>query len=498
MLKNNIVKILNKNFEYEPTESQHVLISKLSEYIIDNYTKSIFLIKGYAGTGKTSIVNSIVKTLRQFENNSVLLAPTGRAAKVLSSYTGKNAYTIHKKIYRQKSSTDGFGSFVLNFNKLSDTFFIVDEASMINEQSKEISAFGSGNLLKDLIDFVELGKNCRLILIGDTAQLPPVKLDISPALDNSILESYGYKVIEVYLTDVIRQAKNSGILNNATLIRNQIAIGNSNMPNFKLNNFSDIEQISGLDLIETIETAYNKYGIENVMVVNRSNKRANDYNSGIRNRILYREEEISQGDYLMVVKNNYFWLPENENTEFIANGDIVELLRIRNIEDLYGFRFADAKIRLIDYKDMEIDVKIILDTLNSNTASLNYDDSKKLYNTIAEDYANIKNKKKQFEKIRENPYFNALQVKFAYAVTCHKAQGGQWKAVFVDQGYLTKEMINTEYLRWLYTAFTRATEKLLASPKGRNCEANKFYDYNTVSRIQDIKYLVTNQCAEGQ
>ncbi len=460
MLKNHIVEILNKNFEYEPTESQHVLISKLSEYIIDNFTKSIFLIKGYAGTGKTSIVNSIVKTLRQFENNSVLLAPTGRAAKVLTSYTGVNAYTIHKKIYRQKSSKDGFGSFVLNFNKSSNTFFIVDEASMINEQSKEISAFGSGNLLRDLIDFVESGKNCRLILIGDTAQLPPVKLDISPALDNNILESYGYKVIEVYLTDVIRQAKSSGILNNATLIRNQIAIGNANMPNFKLNNFNDIEQISGVDLIETIETAYGKYGMENVMVVNRSNKRANDYNGGIRNRILYREEEISQGDYLMVVKNNYFWLPENENTEFIANGDIVELLRIRNIENLYGFRFADATIRLIDYKDMEIDVKIILDTLNSNTASLNYDDSRKLYNTIAEDHNNIKNKKKLFEKIRENPYFNALQVKFAYAVTCHKAQGGQWKAVFVDQGYLTKEMINTEYLRWLYTAFTRATEKL--------------------------------------
>jgi len=460
MLKDHIAKILNDKFDYEATESQKILINKLSEFIIDNLSRSIFVIKGYAGTGKTSIVNSIVKTLNIFENNAVLLAPTGRAAKVLTAYTAVKAFTIHKKIYRQKNAKDGFGEFVLDFNKHKDTFFIVDEASMINEYSNEISAFGSGNLLKDLIDFVDQGKNCRLILIGDTAQLPPVKLDISPALNKKVLESYGFKAIVVTLTDIIRQAKDSGILFNATHIRNMIDKGMSNKPEIVFDNFNDIENISGNELLECIENAYGKYGMENVMIVNRSNKRANQYNEGIRNRILYREEKISQGDYLMVVKNNYFWLSDNDNTEFIANGDIIELVKIKKIENLYNFQFAEATIRLIDYDNLEIDVKLLLNTLDSNTASLSYEESKQLYHSISADYSNIKNKKKLFDSIRENPYFNALQVKFAYAVTCHKAQGGQWKTVFVDQGYLTKDNINTEYLRWLYTAFTRATEKL--------------------------------------
>ncbi len=460
MLREHIIKTLKNNFEYEATTSQRVLIEKLSDYFIDNFTKSIFVIKGYAGTGKTSIVNSIVKTLKKFQHGVVLLAPTGRAAKVLSSYAETKAFTIHKKIYRQKNATDGIGEFVLDFNKHKDTFFIVDEASMINENNNEISVFGSGNLLKDFFDFVEQGINCRIILIGDTAQLPPVKLEISPALNKNILESYGYKVIEVYLKDIIRQAKDSGILHNATLIRNMIEEKNIRFPKITFDNFTDIENVAGNDLLEKIEDAYGKFGIENVMIINRSNKRANQYNEGIRNRILYREAQISEGDFLMVVKNNYFWLPENENTEFIANGDIIELIRIHKTENIYNFRFADATIKLIDYNNIEIDVKLLLDTLTSNTASLNYEDSRKLYQSIAEDYPKIKNKRNLYKKIKNNPHFNALQVKFAYAVTCHKSQGGQWKAVFIDQGYITKENINSEYLRWLYTAFTRATTKL--------------------------------------
>jgi exodeoxyribonuclease-5 len=354
------------------------------------------------------------------------------------------------------------GRFVLNKNLFKDTFFIVDEASMVPNVSSESSIFGSGRLLEDLIEYVYSGSNCRLILVGDTAQLPPVGLDISPALSRNDLEYYDRNIFEYELTDVVRQDMNSGILCNATLIRNLITEGNYFEGYFPLEcmGFEDVRRIGGADLIEEISTCYNRFGLFETIVVTRSNKRANKFNEGIRSTILYKEAEISVGDLMMVVKNNYFWLGENEKIDFIANGDIAEITSISKYEELYGFRFANVCLRLIDYPDIEFDCKIILDAINIESASLTSEQNRKLFDAVSEDYMDIRSKKKRWEKVKENPYFNALQVKFAYAVTCHKAQGGQWKAVFVDQGYLTKEMLNVEFLRWLYTAVTRPTERL--------------------------------------
>ncbi|MBN1819669.1 MAG: AAA family ATPase [Prolixibacteraceae bacterium] len=462
MIKNHIHSVLTEQLSFLPTESQVRLLKKLAEFISSPEEDEIFIIKGFAGTGKTSMVALLVKALLKFKIKSVLLAPTGRAAKVLSSYAGIQAFTIHKKIYRQKSSSDGMGKFVLDKNLYKNTFFIVDEASMISNQSFETSNFGSGRLLDDLVEYVYSGQNCRLILVGDTAQLPPVGLNISPALEIFELEQYGFGADEIVLTDVVRQSENSGILVNATQIR-QLISDEENFNGFfpvTLENFDDIQRISGGELIEKISECYDKYGIFETSVVTRSNKRANLYNKGIRKTILYREDEISKGDLLMVVKNNYFWMGENEEMDFIANGDIAEIESIYRYEELYGFRFADVRLRFIDYKDVEFDCKIFLDTIELETASLTSEDSGRLYQAVSEDYMEIKNKRKRWEKIKDNPYYNALQVKFAYAVTCHKAQGGQWKSVFIDQGYLTEEMIDKEFLRWLYTAFTRPTEKL--------------------------------------
>jgi exodeoxyribonuclease-5 len=460
MLKNHLIKLLAENFDYEPTESQKRLIISLSSFITGDEQKQVLLVKGYAGTGKTTLVSSLVKSLDQCNLRYVLLAPTGRAAKVLSAYSHRPAFTIHKKIYIQKTAREGMGIFVLERNLHSNTFFIVDEASMITNQAQELNIFGSGRLLDDLLEYVYSNKNCRLIMIGDSAQLPPVGLDISPALDKKVLEQHGLIVYECYLTDVIRQSLDSGILYNATGIREMLDQQLSDFPVFKTQGYDDVISLSGSDLLEELSQAYDRYGHDGTIVVTRSNKRANKYNQGIRNQILGREEEIAQGDFLMIVRNNYFWLDENQMTDFIANGDIAEITRIHKYQELYGFRFADVTLRFPDYQNMKVMCKIMLDTLDIETAALGQEEGKVLYQAILEDFPEVKSKRKQYDKIREHPFFNALQVKFAYAVTCHKAQGGQWENVFIDQGYITEEMMNVEYLRWLYTAFTRATKKL--------------------------------------
>jgi len=420
------------------------------------------LIKGYAGTGKTTMINVLTQVLSVLKIRSVLMAPTGRAAKVMSGYSGKPAFTIHKSIYRQKSSSDGMGKFVLDKNFNKNTCFIVDEASMIPDSIGENSVFGSGRLLDDLLEYVYSGKNCRLVLVGDTAQLPPVGLDVSPALNAHVLEAYALDVREIELTDVVRQTEGSGILSNATAMRRLIAENSSARGFFpvEINDSCDIERISGGDLIETITTCYDRYGLFETTVVTRSNKRANLFNKGIRGAILYKENEIECGDLLMIVKNNYFWPDDAAGIEFIANGDIAEIISIRGYEEMYGFRFADVSLKFIDYNNVELDCKIFLETLSLETASFSYEKNRELFEAVSEDYLDIPNKRERWKKIKENPYFNALQVKYAYALTCHKAQGGQWKAVFVDHGYLTEEMLDTEYYRWLYTAFTRPVEKL--------------------------------------
>ncbi|MBS3769196.1 MAG: AAA family ATPase [Bacteroidales bacterium] len=460
MLKKHIEGELTKNLNYTPTESQKRLFASLADFIMNWGADEIFLLTGYAGTGKTTTIKTLVNTLYSFKINSILMAPTGRAAKVLGSYTYKPAYTIHKKIYRQKSAQDGFGDFALDKNLYKNTYFIVDEASMISNQSFEMSIFGSGRLLDDLIEYVYQGHSCKLILLGDTAQLPPVKMDLSPALDPSQLEGYGLNVKRAFLTDILRQSKESGILYNATLLRQMIEQETSDYPKFQVKEFPDIERTVGSEMVELISDAYDQHGIEETVIVTRSNKRANNFNQGIRNQILWREEELAIGDFLMVVKNNYFWIDEEEKLDFVANGDIVEVVDIKGYQSLYGYRFADLTLRFVDYDDLEIDAKVLMDTLYTNQASLSKEENQNLFQSVLEDYQDLKTKKARYKKVRENPYFNALQVKFAYAVTCHKAQGGQWKVVFVDHGYITGEMINKEFYRWLYTAFTRATEKL--------------------------------------
>jgi len=462
MIKNHLIKILTEKLVFPPTKSQQLLIDRLAVYLTSEEPDEIMLIKGYAGTGKTTMVNTLTRVLSHLKIRSVLMAPTGRAAKVMAEYTGKQAFTIHKSIYRQKSSADGMGRFVLNKNLYKNTYFIVDEASMISNESSDNSVFGSGRVLDDLLEYVYSGENCRLILVGDTAQLPPVGLDISPALERFTLESYGFSVQEIELSDVVRQAEGSGILTNATDIRRRIGSPEKSNGFFPidLNSFDDISRVSGADLIEMISTCYDHYGLFETTVVTRSNKRANVFNQGIRGSILYKENEIERGDLLMVVKNNYFWTDEDSGIDFIANGDIAEIITISGYEELYGFRFANVSLRFLDYGEVELDCKIFLETLNLETASFGYEQNRQLFDAVSEDYLNIRNKRDRWKKIRENSYFNALQVKYAYALTCHKAQGGQWKAVFIDHGYLTGEMLDTEYYRWLYTAFTRPTEKL--------------------------------------
>ena len=459
MIRNFISDKLLENLEFQPTSGQEDLIRELGIFLASDDPQEIMLLKGYAGTGKTTLVKSLVKTLNSLKQKSVLLAPTGRAAKVLTAYSGHPAWTIHKKIYRQKSGRDGMGEFVLDRNLHKQTCFIVDEASMIGDRSPD-TVFGSGDLLRDLVDYVEAGSQCRLVLVGDTAQLPPVGLDMSPALRPERLESFGYRVREIELTDVVRQAEDSGILHNATSIRNLITERLVDYPRFHFESFPDISMITGEELLETISSSYDRYGTSDTIVVTRSNKRANKFNAGIRNQILWREEQLSSGDLLMVVKNNYFWKDDENRIDFIANGDIIRVEKVVSTEEVHGYTFANIKISLPDYRDIEMDVKVLLDVIDLDAPSLNYNQQQTLYLSVAEDYPNESSRKKVADKISTDPYYNALQVKFAYAVTCHKAQGGQWKSVFLDQGYFTEEMLSLDYLRWLYTAFTRASEKL--------------------------------------
>ncbi len=445
---------------YGPTRGQSDLFDLISVFVSKPERQEILLVKGYSGTGKTTAVRALTRLLEELGLQSVLLAPTGRAAKVLAEYTGKEAYTIHKKIYRQKSSKDGFGKFVLNFNRAYETIFVVDEASMISNRSSGNSIFGSGALLDDLIEYVFGGKRCKLMLIGDTAQLPPVGTVLSEALDREKLEHYGYPVREIILEEVVRQAKDSGILSNATAIRRQISSGLMDIPRFHLDYFRDISRISGREVTELLEDYYQGGEPDDVVIIVRSNKMANKYNEGIRREIMFREEEITTGDLLMVVKNNYYWLPEEEEADFIANGDIVKIERIHGFEERYGYHFADITVSFTTREMPPLEVKVLLDTLKLDTPSLSADQNKELFYKILEDYPGGKNRRKAFVKVRNDPFFNALQIKFAYAITCHKAQGGQWKTVFLDQGYIPKEQITVEYLRWLYTAVTRATDKL--------------------------------------
>ena len=452
---------IKTNFPYKPTFEQKNVLKILSDFLFCRKMESLFLLKGYAGTGKTSLIGALVKTFDLLEQKCVLLAPTGRAAKVFSQYAGHPAYTIHKKIYRQKSFSNEMDNFSVNDNLHQHTLFIVDEASMISNDGLSGSMFGTGRLLDDLVQYVYSGQGCRLMLIGDTAQLPPVGEEESPALSASVMQGYGLEVYEGMLTEVVRQLHDSGILWNATELRRYISEDDFfTLPSIKVEDFSDIKVVPGNELIESISDCYDRAGMDDTIVVCRSNKRANIYNKGIRNMILYREEELESGDLLMVAKNNYFWAENSKEIDFIANGDIAVVRRVRKEREMYGFRFADVLLRFPDYDDLELEVTLLLDTLHTETPALPKEMSDKLFYSVLEDYADITTKRERMKKMKADPYYNALQVKYAYAVTCHKAQGGQWKRVFLDQGYMTEDMLSPDYFRWLYTAFTRATETL--------------------------------------
>ncbi|MDR1227179.1 MAG: AAA family ATPase [Prevotellaceae bacterium] len=463
MLNRHIANLIRVQLGFDPTADQELLIANLADYLTNPKGGDIFVLNGYAGTGKTTVIGALVRVLRELKQPVALLAPTGRAAKVMSQYSGHAAFTIHKKIYRQANMRDGVGTFKLNANLMTNAVFVVDEASMISNSSLEQSVFGSGRLLDDLIAYVRMGKSCKLVLVGDKAQLPPVGLNLSPALDEKELAYYG-KSGQVFLREVVRQAENSGILYNATRIRDKIEERGAEFPKLSLDNFNDVHKISGADLIEELASAYGRYGVEEVMVITRSNKQANRYNAGIRAQILGKEEELVQGDRLMVVKNSYSWVEKDpelaKEVDFIANGDIVEVSRLRRHMEMHGLRFVDATISLPDYNDVELDCRLMLNTLSMESAALSTPQSRDLYNSVMADYADLKTAAQRYAAVKTDPYFSALQVKHAYAITCHKAQGGQWKAVFVDHGYLTDDMINVEFQRWLYTAVTRATEQL--------------------------------------
>ena len=461
MLKDFIQHQITSFFPFEPTPEQDLALRILSDFLSSSQHDCVLLFKGYAGTGKTLMLGAAVKMMDFLHQKAVLLAPTGRAAKVFAECSGHSAFTIHKKIYRQKNIASGYSGFTLAPNLHKDTLFIVDEASMISNEKTEAAVFGSGYLLDDLIQYVYSGDNCRLILMGDAAQLPPVLLTQSPALNVTCLEKYRLHVTEIELTQVVRQQADSGILANATNIRNALHNGKTAAyPAISTKNFTDIRKIDGNDLIEEISSAYSRDGIDNTMIICRSNKYANRYNNGVRNRILYREEELSSGDRLMIVKNNYYWAKEHTDIDFIANGEIVQVNRVRNTEEAYGFRFCNIVARFIDY-DTEMEFKILLDTLHSESPALSKEANDRLFTSIAEDYADIRSKAERFKKIRDDPYFNAVQVKYAYAVTCHKAQGGQWDNVFLDTGYIAAGTpAGEDFYRWLYTAFTRASKRL--------------------------------------
>lgn len=464
MQKTEIIRRINAAFPYRQTKDQATLTAHISDFLTDSDPASMFLLKGYAGTGKTTIVSSLVRVLPEFNLKTVLLAPTGRAAKVLAGYAGKQALTIHKKIYRIQTAGDGSVQIVRRENKHSNTIFIADEASMIpgSDTTERGSLFGRSNLLDDLIEYVYNQKNCRLILIGDTAQLPPVHSAESPALNKTFLEGrYQVCVREYELREVVRQARDSGILYNATKLRYMLAGNTNGFPALQADRYGDVIRVQGQEAADEVDNAFLSGGKEQALMICRSNKRANLYNQHIRQRVLFMEDEINAGDLLMVVRNNYYWLPETSEAGFIANGDIMELKRIQRTEEIYGFRFADVTARLTDYPDMpDLEVKLMLDTLQTETPALPETYTRKLFDAVAEDFRDIPNKRTRMSAIRNSPYLNALQVKYAYAMTCHKAQGGQWENVFVEMGYLPDKKPDIEYLRWLYTAFTRGTKKV--------------------------------------
>ena len=491
-------KILQQ-FGFPPTQEQAHALEVFAEFLTDRDPHAVMILRGSAGTGKTTLSGAIVRTLKEIRQKVMLLAPTGRAAKVFSLNSGSPAYTIHRRIYREKSFSGVEGQFNLNDNLYTDTLFMVDEASMIANMGLGGMSFGSGCLLDDLVHFVYQGRNDRLLLIGDKAQLPPVGEEESPALHAAMLEGYGLKVYECDLNEVLRQSEESGILYNATMIRQMITHDDiTQLPKIHFAGYSDIKPMPGAELIEALADSYHHVGLDDTIVVTRSNKRANIFNQGIRNMVLDREEELSQGDILMIVKNNYYWMEEerkkikekeieerrvksegtesgtathkvqsskfqvqsNEIPAFLANGDRAKVLKVRRRIDLYGFRFATLLLQFPDYDNYELEATVLLDTLTSEAPALTREQQAQLFHQIEEDDQDIPLKADRMKAIRQDQFFNALQVKFAYAVTCHKAQGGQWAHVYVDQGYMTDDMLNPDYIHWLYTALTRATEML--------------------------------------
>ena len=467
-------KILQQ-FGFPPTQEQANALDVFARFLTDRNPQVVMILRGSAGTGKTSLSGAIVRTLQAIRQKVMLLAPTGRAAKVFSLNSGTPAYTIHRRIYREKSFSGVDGQFNLNDNLFTDTLFMVDEASMVANMGLGGMSFGSGCLLDDLVHFVYQGRNDRLMLIGDKAQLPPVGEEESPALNAAMLQGYGLTVYECDLNEVLRQSEQSGILYNATMIRQMITHDDiTQLPKIRFTGFSDIRQMPGAELIEALADSYHHVGLDDTIVVTRSNKRANIFNQGIRNMVLDREEELSQGDILMIVKNNYYWMeeerkkikekdnqvPSNDIPAFLANGDRAKVLKVRRRIDLYGFRFATLLLQFPDYGNYELEATVLLDTLTSEAPALTHEQQEQLFHQIEEDYQDVPLKADLMKAIRQDQFYNALQVKFAYAVTCHKAQGGQWAHVYVDQGYMTDDMLTPDYIHWLYTAFTRATEML--------------------------------------
>ncbi len=453
--KNKFKQTVLANFGFTPTQDQHQAIEVLSSFVFDVEENPLYVLKGYAGTGKTSLISAFIKTCDLYSVKAVLMAPTGRAAKVLANYSGKPASTIHKRIYFRNTDKFGNNRFVLQQNMFKKSIFIVDEASMVGDSGTDVS----NSLLADLLSYVYSGHHCRLIFIGDTAQLPPVGYSESPALEAEYLKSiYPLSIHQSVLRQVMRQAEDSGVLFNATHLRVQLIQNPDVYPKFDLKGFNDIKRIEGSEFSDLLDSSYSNYGEEGTIVITRSNKNANLYNRQIRSRIKWLDSIIEGGDYCMVVKNNYYWLDETSKAGFIANGDVFQVLKIKTTKEIYGFKFAEAHIQLIDYPDQPpFDVMLLLDVLDVDGPSLSESDLKKLYDTIMEDYADEPDRNKRKTLLKANPYFNALQIKFAYCVTCHKSQGGQWNDVYIDSGYLTEEMINEDFYRWLYTALTRAT-----------------------------------------
>ena len=466
MIQDQLKYSILQTFGLAPTEEQEHALDVFAGFMLDRQEHTVMILRGCAGTGKTTLAGAIVRALSHLGQKLILLAPTGRAAKVFSLNAGHAAYTIHRRIYRQKSAGD-LSAFSLNDNLNRNTLFIVDEASMIANEGLAESSFGSGCLLDDLMQFVYNGMNCRMMLIGDKAQLPPVGEEESPALTTSVLRGYGMSVYECDLNQVLRQSEDSGILWNATRIRSQESgVRSLPLPQIRLKGFADIQVVTGDELIESLATSYGRVGMDETIVVTRSNKRANIYNQGIRNTVLDREDELCRGDQLMIVKNNYYWSQESgersqeTGVEFIANGDVAVVQRVRHVHEQYGFRFAEVTMQFPDYDDYELTAMVILDSLMTEAPALTREQQQQLYEAVLEDYSWVVNKTERIKKLKTDPYYNALQIKFAYAVTCHKAQGGQWAHVYLDQGYMTDDMLTPDYIHWLYTAFTRATEKL--------------------------------------